>query len=167
MSRLIGKGFLELERRKNHIDLIEHTHPLRPIFLASIKDKDTKRLSATEICQRLESLKSELKYKQSAEQARLYVESLQDDVARCRVEEVLQNVGAATAQANLNPGPQIFASGDTSSYNLLDVGSLIQLPSSNPNNPPRYGTIRWMGTPPGVEGIIAGVELVIMLHTST
>ena len=91
---------------------------------------------------------------------------LNDLFCHCK-KEILQNDADTGATSDPVLWPQIFASADTSSNLMysLDVGSLIQLSSSNPNNPPRYGIIRWMGTPSGIEGIIAGVELVIMLHT--
>ena len=38
----------------------------------------------------------------------------------------------------------------------FSVGSTVQLPT----NPPRYGVIQWMGLLPGIDGRIAGVELV-------
>ena len=37
----------------------------------------------------------------------------------------------------------------------LDVGSAVQV-----SDPPRYGVIRWTGELPGIQGIVAGVELV-------
>ena len=42
----------------------------------------------------------------------------------------------------------------------LTVGSLIQIDSPDPQNPRRYGTIKWIGTLPNVRGRIAGIELV-------
>ena len=37
----------------------------------------------------------------------------------------------------------------------LGIGSAVQV-----SDPPRYGVIRWTGELPGIQGVIAGVELV-------
>ena len=47
----------------------------------------------------------------------------------------------------------------------LEVGSLVQMPASNPNKPPLYGVIRWIGTVPGIAGPVAGIELVRKIPT--
>ena len=40
----------EIERRKNHIDLIEPGHPLLPLIRECLKDRDTERPSAHKLC---------------------------------------------------------------------------------------------------------------------
>ncbi len=61
----------EGERRKKDIDLIEPDHPLLPIALHCIKDRDTERPSADEVCERLATLmKREGRYVHSVEQTR-------------------------------------------------------------------------------------------------
>ena len=60
----------EAERRKKDIDLIVPSHPLRPIALHCLKDRDTERPSADELCGRLASLKREPRYTHSVEQTR-------------------------------------------------------------------------------------------------
>ena len=65
----------ETERRKKDIDLIEPSHPLRPIALHCLKDRDTERPSAHELCGRLASLKREPRYTHS--QTRGHVQRLQ------------------------------------------------------------------------------------------
>ena len=47
-----------------------------------------------------------------------------------------------------------------SHWQPLDKGSTIQIPSTEYGHPMRYGVIRWIGELPGVQGLIAGVELV-------
>ena len=47
-----------------------------------------------------------------------------------------------------------------SHWQPLDIGSTIQIPSTEYGHPMRYGVIRWIGELPGVPGLIAGVELV-------
>ncbi len=49
--------------------------------------------------------------------------------------------------------------GSSNPYNLT-VGSTVQMASVNPNDPPRYGVIRWTGRVAGVDGQVAGIELV-------
>ena len=66
--------FPETERRKKDIDLIEPSHPLRPIALHCLKDRDTERPSADELCGRLASLKREPRYTHSVEQTRGHIQ---------------------------------------------------------------------------------------------
>ena len=75
----------ETERRKKDIDLIEPFHPLRPIALHCLKDRDTERPSADELCGRLASLKRERRYTHSVEQIRGHVQR-QDELERERAE---------------------------------------------------------------------------------
>ena len=70
----------EAERRKKDIDLIEASHPLRPIALHCLKDRDTERPSANELCGRLASLKREPRYTHSVEQTRGHVQRLQEEI---------------------------------------------------------------------------------------
>ena len=46
----------------------------------------------------------------------------------------------------------------------LGIGSRIQLPTNTPNEPYKYGVIRWIGEMPGVQGPVAGIELVSDIH---
>ena len=57
----------EAERRHNHLSLIPRTHPIFPIATDCLKDKDTERLSAQQICHRLSALKEAPQYGQSLE----------------------------------------------------------------------------------------------------
>ena len=74
----------ETERRKKDIDLIEPSHPLRLIALHCLKDRDTERPSADELCGRLASLKREPRYTHSVEKTRGGVQRLQDELERER-----------------------------------------------------------------------------------
>ncbi len=49
--------------------------------------------------------------------------------------------------------------GSSNPYNLA-VGSTVQVASVDPNDPPHYGVIRWTGRVAGVDGQVAGIELV-------
>ena len=75
-----GRAFVpipESERRKKDIDLVKPSHPLLPITLDCLKDRDTERPSANELCGRLASLKGEPRYTHSVEQTREYIQSLE------------------------------------------------------------------------------------------
>ena len=79
--------FPEAERRKKDIDLIEPSHPLRPIALHCLKDMDTERPSADELCGRLASLKREPRYTHSVEQMRGHsVEQTREHIQRLQEE---------------------------------------------------------------------------------
>ena len=55
----------EIERRNNHISEINTTHPLLLIALDCLKDQESERPSAGELCQRLAALKDTPEYTQS------------------------------------------------------------------------------------------------------
>ena len=58
----------EVERRRSHIDLVNPTHPLLPVVLDCLKDRDRERPSAQELCNRLAALKDTPQYGESAQQ---------------------------------------------------------------------------------------------------
>ena len=76
----VSVHYPEIERRKKDINLIEASHPLRPIALHCLKDRDAERPSADELCGRLASLKREPRYTQSVEQTRGHVQRLQEEI---------------------------------------------------------------------------------------
>lgn len=59
----------EVERRRDHIDLIDQDHSLLPIALDCLKDKAIERPSAKQFCNRLATLKEGSKYKASIKSA--------------------------------------------------------------------------------------------------
>ena len=59
----------ETERRKSHIDLIDHIHPLLPIATACLSCNEKDRPSAQELCHRLAALKEAPQYGDSVQQA--------------------------------------------------------------------------------------------------
>ena len=59
---------LEVERRKNHIDLINPAHPLLPVALDCLKNRERERPSAEELCHRIAALKVEPQYSQSVQE---------------------------------------------------------------------------------------------------
>ena len=59
---------LEIERRKNHIDLINPAHPLLTVALDCLKNRERERPSAQELCDRIAALKVEPQYSQSVQE---------------------------------------------------------------------------------------------------
>ena len=55
----------EVERRKNHIDLIDSDHPMLPVIRSCLRDKGGDRPSARQLCQQLATLKQAPDYMQS------------------------------------------------------------------------------------------------------
>ena len=58
----------EVERRRSHINLVNPAHPLLPVALDSLKDRDRERPSAQELCNRLAALKDTPQYGESVQQ---------------------------------------------------------------------------------------------------
>ena len=58
----------ELERRKEHLDLISPTHPLLEVALDCLKDKEDQRPTAEQLCSRLIALKKSAAYQDSLQQ---------------------------------------------------------------------------------------------------
>ena len=50
--------------------------------------------------------------------------------------------------------------GESAAGNRFVEGNLIQIPSPDPSQSMRYGTIKWIGLLPGVVEEVAGIELV-------
>ena len=59
----------ELERRKEHLDLISPTHPLLMVALDCLKDKEDPRPTAEQLCSRLIGLKESRAYQDSLQQS--------------------------------------------------------------------------------------------------
>ena len=57
----------EAECRRNDLSLVSGTHPMLPIAMDCLEDKDTERPSAQQICHRLSALKEAPQYSQSVE----------------------------------------------------------------------------------------------------
>ena len=62
---LVEKRISEYERRENHISKIDPSQPLLTVALDCLKDKDTERPSAEELCRRIASMKQNDKYSKS------------------------------------------------------------------------------------------------------
>ena len=66
-----GRAFVEvpeLERRKEHLDLISPTHPLLEVALDCLKDKEGQRPTAEQLCSHLITLKESTAYRDSLQQ---------------------------------------------------------------------------------------------------
>ena len=59
----------ELERRREHLDLVPPTHPLRQLALNCIKEKEEERPTAEQLCSDLVALKESAAYRDSLQQA--------------------------------------------------------------------------------------------------
>ena len=59
----------ELERRREHLDLVPPTHPLRQLALNCIEDKEEERPTAEQLCSDLVALKESAAYQESLQQA--------------------------------------------------------------------------------------------------
>ena len=59
---------LEIERRRNHIFLIDPKHPMLPMIQSCLRDKDRERPSAQQLCHQLVSLKQGPEYAHSKQQ---------------------------------------------------------------------------------------------------
>ena len=58
----------EIERRRNHIDLIDLKHPMLPLIESCLKDRERERPSARQLCHQLVTLKQAPEYTQSKQQ---------------------------------------------------------------------------------------------------
>ena len=60
----------EIERRQNHISQVDPNHPLLPIALDCLKDRNVERPSAQQLCDRVGALKGTAKYKNAYERVK-------------------------------------------------------------------------------------------------
>ena len=74
----------EVERRQSHIDLVDPAHPLLPVALNCLKDRDRERPSAQELCNRLAAQKDTPQYGESVQQG----QRATTDGERARIREL-------------------------------------------------------------------------------
>ena len=93
----------ELERRQADINRIAPTHPLLPLALDCIKDKEKQRPSAAQLCQRLAALKEAPAYSESVE-GRQEEEAAGEQQAegRASLEEKEREIGELREQLDQN-----------------------------------------------------------------
>ena len=65
----------EIERRKDHIELIDPNHPLLAVALTCLKDREKERPSSQELCRHLSSLKEASQYTESEHESKCITKS--------------------------------------------------------------------------------------------
>ena len=81
----------EIERRQSHIDLIDPAHPLLPVALNCLKDRDRERPSCHELCGHMSILKTSPKYTESAQQSEVNTKPTQSAKRESREREIQQS----------------------------------------------------------------------------
>ena len=92
----------EIERRQSHIDLIDPAHPLLPIALDCLKDRDRERPSCHEICGRMSTLRSSPKYTESVQQSQVNTKPTQSANRESREREIQQSQQIQDLQQQLH-----------------------------------------------------------------
>ena len=80
----------ELERRNAHISLIEGTHPLLPVAVPCLRNKDTERPSSQQLCQTLGAIKEATKYVESSQRDKDQLLQAKDDQLDKKEDEIKQ-----------------------------------------------------------------------------
>ena len=91
--RPLKMDVLEKDRRQNHISRVDPDHPLIPVILDCLKDKDNKRPSAHQLCERVADLKRMEKYIDSARTVQD-----KDEVIQSLASRVEENVRAMSSK---------------------------------------------------------------------
>ena len=81
----------EIERRRSHIDLIDPAHPLLPVALDCLKDRDRERPSCHELCGHISTLKASPKYTGSVQQSQVNTKPTQSANRESREREIQQS----------------------------------------------------------------------------
>ena len=80
----------KVDRRQNHISQIDPNHPLLPIALDCLKDKDSERPSAQQLCERVANLKERPEYSDSVAAAQQERQQLRElELCRARTPRAL------------------------------------------------------------------------------
>ena len=86
----------ETTRRQNHLSEIDRDHPLRPHILDCLKDRDSERPSAHQLCERVADLKRTSKFVDSAKTAQGKEEVIQSQAFQ--LEEMSDNYSKETVE---------------------------------------------------------------------
>ena len=70
----------EIDRRQNHISLVDPNHPLLSVALDCLKDEDIERPSAQQLCERVASLKERPEYSDSVVAAQQKIQQLKQQL---------------------------------------------------------------------------------------
>ena len=92
----------EIERRRFHINLIDPTHPLLPVVLECLKDKEGERPSCHELCGHMSRLKASPKYTESVQQSQLNTRPTQSANRESREREIQQSQQIQDLQQQLH-----------------------------------------------------------------
>ena len=88
----------EVDRRQNHISQVDPDHPLLPVALDCLKDEDSKRPSAQQLCERVASLKERPEYSDSVAAAQQERQQLRQQLQRREIEEKDRQLGQLRQQ---------------------------------------------------------------------
>ena len=92
----------EIERRQSHIDLIDPVHPLLPVALDCLKDRDRERPSCHELCGHMSTLKVSPKYIESVQQSQVNTKPAQSASRESREREIQQSQQIRDLQQQLH-----------------------------------------------------------------
>ena len=81
----------EVERRRSHINLIDPAHPLLPVALNCLKDRDRERPSCHELCGRMSTLKASPRYTGSVQHSQVSTKLTQSANKESREREMQQS----------------------------------------------------------------------------
>ena len=81
----------ELERWRPHIDLIDQAHPLLPVALDCLHDRDRERPSCHELCSCMSTLKAHPKYAVSVQLSQVNTKPIQSANRESREREIQQS----------------------------------------------------------------------------
>ena len=81
----------EIERRQSHIHLIDPAHPLLPVTLDCLRDRDRERPSCHELCGHMSTLKASPKYTESVQQSQVNTKPTQSANRESREREIQQS----------------------------------------------------------------------------
>ena len=92
----------EIERRQSHIDLIDPAHPLLPVALDCLKNRDSERPSCHELCGHMSTLKASPKYTESVQQSQVNTKPTQSANRESREREIQQSQQIQDLQQQLH-----------------------------------------------------------------
>ena len=99
---LVEVRVAEVDRRQNHISQVDPNHPLLPIALDCLKDKDSERPSAQQLCERIASLKGRSEYSNSVAATQQERQQLRQQQAQQReIEEKERQLGQLREQLQI------------------------------------------------------------------
>ena len=92
----------ETQRRQSHIDLIDPSHPLLPVALDCLKDRNRERPSCHELCGHISTLKASSKYTESMQPSQVNTKPTQSANRESREREIQQSQQIRDLQQQLH-----------------------------------------------------------------